>query len=196
MKYRILLSMLVSWSISGAASAKVCHLQKLTSYKKTTDQSFFKLDRNTTLLLEGADPEHKAYEGPAWILANEKKICKINGGIFANIYFAASQNIIMAEEYSGSCGTNQMIDVTTCLPKGPSATYCGAVVFKENKLIIEPVCEPLGSDGKFASCSSGKVFTISDDCQIKLDEKESRALTKKKLGVELPLQDKTFKIKK
>ncbi|WP_408095614.1 hypothetical protein ACJVC5_11280 [Peredibacter sp. HCB2-198] len=173
-------SLLALLTVTSYSFAKDCSFRKLEITKREGTTGFYKISDKITLeLLEGV-------EGPAWITLNGKRNCKIEGGNFSDFYISASKFYLMTSEYSGSCGENRIIDIKTCKGHSVKAEYCGsAEVVNGNKVVNKPACEPTEKDRAY--CTSAKVYTITGtDCKMKLDEKASKALTKKELGVELP----------
>lgn len=184
---------LVMALVSNLAQAD-CNFLKMSASKKVDDGSIFRINSTKSILLLGSGPNQHAHEGPAWLMEKDKKKCKINGGIFSDLYINLKKNTLLTQEYSGSDSYAQIIDLRNCKPIGKRANFNGAAEIEANKLISSPVCEPTEKD--ISECSSGMVFLYTgSSCRLVLDEKASKILTKKELGVELPSLDKSYKVK-
>ncbi|WII71770.1 hypothetical protein QJS83_14995 [Bdellovibrio sp. 22V] len=191
LKVSLMVAVLSQAAISRAADR--CHFVNVKVTAKTSELSELVISPSKKILLEGASADRKTHEGPLWLEVKGKKVCKIDGGIFSDIYLNRSANVLLVKEYSGSCGQHRILSLKDCSPIGEVAEYCGDASILENKLVNEPPCEPL--DMHTSSCSSGKVFNFSKgSCGLKLDPKASVQLTKKKLGVELPIDKKSYKV--
>lgn len=178
-----------------AISHAQCDFEKVNLEKGDNGFSYYKIKENLKLVLEGSDSENRIFEGPARIEVNGKTKCDLGGGNYSGVYYSKKKSLLMFEEYSGSCGSNRIIDPTNCKQIGKSAKYCGSARLESDKLINEPPCELMSADGKIGSCSTGKVFRMSaKTCHLSLDESESRKLTKEKLGIELPIKNKAYRV--
>lgn len=179
---------------SSISQAK-CDFEKVNLEKRDKISGLFKISKDMGLVLEGSDSENKIFEGPARIEVSGKKKCDINGGIYSGVYYSKMKSLLMLEEYSGNCGSHRIINPKNCKQVGQSAEYCGSASLEGNKLINEPPCEPISSDGKIGSCSTGKVFRISaKTCVLTFNEDESRKLTKEKIGIELPINNQAYRV--
>lgn len=174
-----IITILTLLTATSFSFAKDCSFRKVDLTKREGTTGIYKISDKITLeLLEEV-------EGPVWVVLNGTRKCKIDGGNFSGFYLSDSKKYVMTSEYSGSCGENRIFDINTCKIHSVKADYCGSAEVVGSKVINKPACEPT-EKGK-AFCSSAKVYTITGaDCILKLDEKASKALTKKELGVELP----------
>ena len=178
------------------AMASDCKFEVFTPTQTDNGQTLYQINATTSLLVEGADNENHLHEGSAWIVTQGQKKCEIKGGNFSGFFIDQSKKVILTEEYSGSCGNNQVINIKNCKPIGKPANFCGGSQLRDGRLVNEPPCESLSNDGKLASCSVGHVWLVSrTNCELKFDKKASAALTQSKLGLKLPSAERAYKVR-
>lgn len=187
MKLTILILFLLI-SSSNAFSAP-CDFTKLKLKKREGNVGTFVVDKKTALVVEGGQEGKEVYNGPVWISVAGEKKCKFEGSNFFGFAISKSKKTLSFEALNGSCMTTQTVDVKTCTIGAAKADYCGgAKLEKPGRLVSHVFCDPISDT--LANCSSAHVYNFKGkDCAIALDEKSSNAMTKKELGMEIPLND-------
>lgn len=171
-----------------AAAADSCLFEPLKMHTRIRDVGVFVVDSHVSLSAKAGHPSRDHFDGPVWVIVDGKRRCQFQGGIFSGFHLSESKKYLLTEEYSGSCGQNRTIDLSNCKDVG-LGHYCGeGKVEQRNKIVNPPYCEAPDPSAKIASCTTAHVFVIGGrKCDIALNEKASRELTKQDLGVELPL---------
>ncbi len=185
---RILSALILSSIVvRPAMAANRCQFEKVELTASGTSSTYPVGKR--TILLDEANQDHTTHEGPLKITQSGKTLCTFSGGNYSAIYVNSDKSLLMTEEYSGSCGSNRVIDIKNCKVVGMKARYCGNAKIVGLQLISEPACESLDNENKLASCSTAHVYDLKGrSCKPVLNKAASAQLTKEKLGVELPLE--------
>lgn len=149
----------------------------------------YKVTENIELQVDEGQDDRNYFDGPISVFINGKQNCQIKGGgIYSKFYLSSSNTHVLTAEYSGSEGTNRVFEIQTCKFDSVNAQYGGdAKLESGSRLINAPYCEPLNPAKKLSACSTAHIYSITNDCKLKFDEPASRALTKKTVGIELPL---------
>lgn len=150
----------------------------------------YKVTQNIELRVSEGQDDRNYFDGPVSVFINGKQKCQISdGGIYSNFYVSNSGAYILTAEYSGSGGTNRVFEIETCKFDSVKAEYGGdAKLENGSRLVNPPACEPLNPAKKLSGCATAHVYSFTKDCKLKFDEPASRALTKKTIGIELPLE--------
>lgn len=173
----------------SVALAAPCDMREL-GFSVANAVGKVKVGSDVELVIREAQKQNSGpFDGPIAVMMGGKEKCAITGGIFSNVYASESNRYLLTQEYSGSSGSARVFDIQSCKQMGKEESYSGNATFSANQVISPPYCEPLTANGKTGSCSSGHVFDISgNECELKLNGVASQALTKKTIGLELPLK--------
>ncbi len=173
---------------NSKALAAPCDMRAIDSKTVGYSAGKVKIGDDIELAIREAHKSDKGiYKGPIAVLMSGKEKCTINGGIFSNIYVSQSDRYLLTHEHSGSAGAVRIFDIQTC-KQVDEKTFAGAATYSANQVVSLPYCEPIGANGKTGSCSSAHVFDLTgDECKLKVNEVASQSLTKKAIGLELPL---------
>jgi hypothetical protein len=170
--------------------AEACTYKEISLTKRVGKMGIYKVTQNVELRIDEGQDNQNYFDGPISIFINGKQKCQISGGgIYSGFYLSNSNSHILTAEYSGSEGTNRVFEIETCKFDSVNAQYGGdAKLENGSRLVNPPYCEPLNFAQKLSGCSTAHVYSFSNDCKLKFDELASRALTKKTIGIELPLK--------
>lgn len=187
MRNLFILSLMVVSHLSLRAEA--CTYKEISLTKRVGKVGIYKISENIELRISEGQDDRNYFDGPISIFINGKQKCQVSGGgIYSNFYLSNSNTHILTAEYSGSEGTNRVFEIETCKFDSVNARYGGdAKLDRGSRLVNPPYCEPLDPAKKLSGCSTAHVYSFTNDCKLKFDEPASRALTKKTIGVELPL---------
>ena len=169
--------------------AEACTYKEISLTKRVGKTGIYKVTPNIELRIDEGQDNRNYFDGPISIFINGKQNCQISGGgIYSNFYLSDSNSHILTSEYSGSSGTNRVFEIETCKFDSVTAEYSGnAKLENGSRLVNPPYCEPLNIAKKLSGCSTAHVYILTSDCKLKFDESASRTLTKKMIGIALPL---------
>jgi hypothetical protein len=110
------------------------------------------------------------------------KTCESQPLLVEKVYARRDSSRLLAVSTNGSLTLVDVIDPATCKTLQRIKTLAESVEVKGSNVEITPSCECEGSD-KPCLCSSGQVLRMKTDGTLRVDHKESDALTLRKLGV-------------
>ena len=174
---------------NNIALAAPCDMRAVSSKSVRYSAGKVKIGDDIELaIIEAQKSDKGLYEGPIAVLMSGREKCTISGGTFSNIYVSESELYLLTHEHSGSAGAARIFDIQSC-KQVDEKTFAGAATYIANQVVSLPYCEPIGANGKTGSCSSAHVFDITGhQCELKLNDVASQSLTKKSIGLELPLK--------
>ncbi len=132
MKFITLFSAIIG--LSSPALSKNCVYQEIQPKKRESALGIYKINSTTELHVENGHPTDNVFEGPAIIHENGKKKCLIEGGIFSNFFLSSTKTHLIAVEYSGSCHSQKLVDITSCQISQLDQPKCHKVKQKGRKL--------------------------------------------------------------
>lgn len=141
------------------------------------------LGKYTLRLAEPDDPEKPTqWQGPLTI-AKAGITCTADLSLVSGVYAAPAEPYVVAVSASGSSTFIHFIDLDTCAARWPPLKqFTTAVHFTPGQMQVSSNCESSGPQ-RPASCTSAHVFRISENMPPVLLRDESRALTRRELGV-------------
>ena len=169
---------------------EACTYKEIPLTKRVGQMGIYKITSNIELRISGGQDGRNYFDGPISIFINGKQKCQISdGGIYSGFYISRSNTRILTAEYSGSEGTNRVFEIDACKFDSVKAEYGGDAKLENGaRLVNPPYCESLNPARKLSGCSTAHVYSFTNDCKLEFDEPASRALTKRTIGIELPLK--------
>lgn len=159
------------------------------AYSQTFQKQVFRVGQDTVVgshrfRLEGPDnPDAPTvWEGPLRI-TNGKTTCESPVSLVGSVWAQSGAKFAIVVADSGSSTYVHFIDTLSCGAKWPRIkAFTEGVSIVSERIQILPGCD-CGKTGAPCSCSAAQVYRLSSDAAPMLLKDESRALTKKYVGV-------------
>jgi hypothetical protein len=182
-------------TVSAMARDGMCDLQRMTVQAQSTataSQNFVGQGAVYEFIFEGGviiDGGKAIFPDPPLTIRHRKtgKICQItDGGIWisSEVYLTSREDILGLGWFSGSTSGFDLFKTNTC-KKIASTPVASSYTLEANRIISHGGCEPLDATGSLAGCCPSVVQHLTDRCELIELKAQSRAQTKKELGLEI-----------
>lgn len=123
------------------------------------------------------------WDGPIHVKDSRRaSSCVVNASLITAVYVSPEASSLMVLSYSGSTRSVEFWSLRPCKKTKSLSGFSEGVELRGDRLVMNPGCECSAPD-EACSCSAGRVYLAVPGKSPKLLPSESRALTRKVLGV-------------